>query len=187
MSKLRKRPAASQNGPVSAERTFAAPAASSSFLDSLPVGALDNEDHWWLPPSHVRADLRTTLSSASWNRTIVLFSFLLLTFVLSELIATILEPIFPPRTKEEKFFFGVVLLGSDTIGAIMNLFLAAELWGWTLAFGLGWWGNLGNMLEVVSLCADFGCRMQYTGPIESSRCLHLLVCVWWGGLMVDLS
>lgn len=151
-----------------------------SSLGSIPLGALDDEDHWWLPPSHVRADLRTTLSSASWNRTILLFSFVLLTFVLSELLATILEPVFPPSTKEEKFFFGVVFLGSDIVGAIMNMFLAAELWGWPLAFGWGWWRSWGNVLEVGILCADLGCRMQYIGPIEVSRCLHLLV-IFCGG------
>jgi hypothetical protein len=30
------------------------------------------------------------------------------------------------------------------------------------------------VLEVVGLCADLGCRTQYTGPVEVSRCLHLL-------------
>jgi hypothetical protein len=144
------------------------------------MGALDSEDHWWLPPSQVRADLRATLTSASWNRTILLFTFLLFTFVLSELVTTILEPLYPPSTKEEKFFFGVILLGSETIGAIMNLFLAAELWGFTLAFGWRWWADLDNVLEVIVLCADLGLRMQYTGPMEVARCLHLLVYTCWG-------
>ena len=179
MSEIRRRStSATHSGHLSSKRSLNIPG-SCSLLDSIPLGALDNEDHWWLPPSQVRADLRMTLTSASWNRTILLFTFILFTFVLTELVATILEPIYPPSTKEEKFFFGVVLLGSETIGAIMDMFLAAELWGWTLAFGWTWLLDLGNVMEVLVLCVDLGFRMQYTGPMAVARCFHLLVFLVW--------
>ena len=140
-----------------------------------PRGALDNQDHWWLPPSHVRADLRNYLPSSSWHRIVLLSTFVQFTFVLSELVATILEPIYPPSTNEEKYFYGVVLLAADTMGGVVLMFLVFELWIWMLAFGVGWWRNISNVVEVLVLVLDFGLRMLYSGPIEVARCLHLIV------------
>ena len=142
---------------------------------NAPWGALDAEDHWWLPPSHVRADLRKSLPSVSWQRTVLLISILLLTFVLSELVGTILETAYPPSTSEEKFFFGVILFGSEAIGGLANLFFGFELWFWALAFGWGWWASFGHLLEVGVFVADLALRMYYSGPPEVGRCLHLIV------------
>jgi hypothetical protein len=115
------------------------------------------------------------LDSASWHRTVLLFTFVLVTFILCELVTTILEPIYPPSTEQEKFFFGAVLLGSDIIGAIFDLFLAFELWFWTLAFGWSWWASSANLVETIVLGMDFCIRAYFTGPPEVARCLHLLV------------
>ena len=116
------------------------------------------------------------LQAASWHRTILLVTFCLLTFVLSEIVTTILEPIYPPSTPQEKYFVGALLLGGETIGAIFNLFLGFELWFWMLAFGSGWWANFANFVEVAVLVADFGVRMRFTGPPPLARCFHLIVC-----------
>jgi len=74
-----------------------------------------------------------------------------------------------------------VLLGSEIVGGIMDMFLAAELWGWTLAFGWAWWADLGNVLETVVVAVDLGVRMRYTGNIVVARCLHLVVLNGLGG------
>ena len=105
-----------------------------------------------------------------------MISFLLLTFVLSELVGTILEAVYPPQTSEEKLFFGVILLGSDALGALANLFFGFELWFWTWAFGWGWWASLDNLVEVAVMVVDLLLRMYYHGPPEVGRCLHLIVC-----------
>jgi hypothetical protein len=145
---------------------------------AAPWGALDDEDHWWLPPSHVRADLRQFLPSVKWNQIVLLFSLVIFSFVLGELIATILEPIYPPESQEEKIFFGVVLLGSEVVGNIGNIFLAFELWTWTLAFGIGWWWNRGNFIEVLVVALDLYLRIFYfPSHVQVSRCLHLIVCL----------
>jgi hypothetical protein len=146
-------------------------------------GALDQEDHWWLPPSHVRADLRELLPASSWHKTVLLFSFLHFSFVLSELVVTVLERTYPAATAEEKLFFGVILLTSEAVGAIFSLCLAFELWFWTLAFGWAWWGSPANVIEAVVLIVDVGLRLWFGGPLEVGRCLHLIVCFrlsgWW--------
>jgi hypothetical protein len=138
-------------------------------------GALDEEDHWWLPPAHVRRDLRQILPTTYWHRTILLVTFLVFSSVLCELVTTILETIYPSSNSQEKFFYGVVLLGSETIGAILNLFLVFELWVWTLAFGWGWWHSVTNSVEALSLAVDLGIRVNFKGPQEIARCLHLIV------------
>ena len=146
-------------------------------------GALDSEDHWWLPPSHVRADLRKSLPSVTWQRTVLSVSFLLLTLVLSELVGTIFEPIYPPETAKEKFLYGVILLGSDALGGLANLFFGFELWFWTLAFGWGWWASLDHIVEAAVFLLDLLVRMYYDGPPEVGRCLHLMVCLNLRGLL----
>jgi hypothetical protein len=91
------------------------------------------------------------------------------------LCTTILEPLYPPSTSEEKLVFGVVYLATDGIGAILNFALLAELWFWMLAFGVGWWGNKANVAEFVLVVADLAVRMWYPGPVEVARCLYLVV------------
>jgi hypothetical protein len=141
----------------------------------VAVGALDDEEHWYLPPAHARRDLRKSFASASWQQFILLISFVTLSVVLLGLVTTIAEPIYPATSNEEKFSLGIVLLGSEAISAILNLFLAFELWFWTLAFGWTWWNSPSNVLEVGVLLADFGVRMFYSGPPEMARCFGLLV------------
>jgi len=176
MTEQRKRKTGGVNGFAGSTPRFVSLIADASQKSkSAPWGALDAEDHWWLPPSHVRADLRKSLPSAVWQRAVLLISILLLTFVLSELVGTILEAVYPPSTSEEKFFFGIILFGSDAVGGLANLFFGFELWFWTLAFGWGWWANLDHLLEATIFVADLVLRMHYSGPPEVGRCLHLIV------------
>ena len=140
-----------------------------------PWGALDPEEHWWLPPAHVRASLRKFLSTGHWNQSVLFISFIQFSFVLGELVTTILEPVYPPTTSEEKMLLGIILLGSETMGAILNLFLAFELWTWTLAFGWKWWLDSKNVVEAVALIVDVAIRLWYCGPASVARCFHLIV------------
>ena len=144
-------------------------------MKALTGGALDEEEHWWLPPPDIRANLRKYLSTAEWNRTVLFASFLQFTFILSELVTTILEPIYPPTSQEEKMMIGILLLASEMLGAILNIFLAFELWAWTLGFGWKWWLDLRNIVETATILVDIGLRLWYTGPMPVARCFHLVV------------
>jgi len=53
-------------------------------------------------------------------------------FVLAELITIIHEPIYPPSDAERKYFIGLILLGSETVSAVLDFFLGFELWAWML-------------------------------------------------------
>ena len=104
-----------------------------------------------------------------------MISFAQFAFVVTGLIGTIVERIYPPSLADEKFAVGVLLLGSETIGAILNITLALELWFWTLSFGWRWWLDLGNQMEALVLFGDVVVRLRFTGPPEIARCFHVLV------------
>jgi hypothetical protein len=142
---------------------------------SVPYGALDDDEHWWLPPAHSRASLRKFLSTVQWNRTVLFVSFIQFSFVLGELITTVLEPVYPPSNLEEKMLLGVILVGSEAIGSILDFFLGRELWAWTLCFGWSWWLDKTNIVEAGSLLADLGIRLLYSAPAPVARCFHVIV------------
>jgi hypothetical protein len=76
---------------------------------------------------------------------------------------------------EEKFAVGIILLGSESIGAILNIALGLELWFWTLSFGWRWLLNFENQVEALVLLVDVVVRLRFTGPPEIARCFHVLV------------
>jgi hypothetical protein len=136
-------------------------------------GALDNDEHFWLPPPHVRLDLRQSLPSANWNGTVLLLHLIQLAVVLIELVVTITEIYSLPSSPQQKFATGVLLLGAETLGSIICLALGLEMWFWSLGFGWSWWG--GNVVEVMAWGADVVVRLWYTGSVPLARCSHLIV------------